>query len=355
MGRFSSQGRSEDGDDGSSGGGRGSSLRRLFGGGGGRFNDWAFTLYRAGGITVRIHLLFVLLMVVQMIIGVAKGVALSTAMGLGGLFVLVLLHEYGHCLACRRVGGEADDILMWPLGGLASCRPPHTWRDELITVVGGPLVNVVLLPILGGAVLALGGGWGAVLFNPIDPFGTLSQSGFRNPGAAFIWWLHYANTGLLAFNVLLPMFPLDGGRIVQTLLWRKGTWRRSMTTASTLGLVCAIGVGVFGLLTAQGMLMGIALFAGLTCYQQKLSLASSDPSLDEESPFAESLRWREQPSGRGGHRVAVRRDEATKAQALQDAAELDRILAKIARDGMGALSRREKAFLSRETQRKRVE
>src|ERR1035437_5956179 len=60
------------------------------------------------------------------------------------VFGCVLLHEFGHCFACRAVGGEAIHILLWPLGGLAFVKPPMTPTAELITVVGGPLVNAVL-------------------------------------------------------------------------------------------------------------------------------------------------------------------------------------------------------------------
>src|SRR5438445_3539826 len=64
------------------------------------------------------------------------------------LFVIVLLHEFGHALACRQVGGQANQIVLWPLGGVAYVAPPPRPGATLWSIAAGPLVNVVLAPIL---------------------------------------------------------------------------------------------------------------------------------------------------------------------------------------------------------------
>ena len=64
------------------------------------------------------------------------------------LFVIVLLHEFGHALACRQVGGQADQIVLWPLGGVAYVAPPPRPGATLWSIAAGPLVNVVLVPVL---------------------------------------------------------------------------------------------------------------------------------------------------------------------------------------------------------------
>src|SRR5207245_10576236 len=64
------------------------------------------------------------------------------------LFLIVLLHEYGHALACRQVGGRADQIVLWPLGGVAYVNPPPRPGATLWSIAAGPLVNVALLPVL---------------------------------------------------------------------------------------------------------------------------------------------------------------------------------------------------------------
>src|SRR5213596_2742367 len=63
------------------------------------------------------------------------------------LFAIVLMHEFGHALACRQVGGKADQIVLWPLGGVAYVAPPPRPGATLWSIAAGPLVNVVLAPI----------------------------------------------------------------------------------------------------------------------------------------------------------------------------------------------------------------
>jgi len=68
---------------------------------------------------------------------------------MGLLFFSVLLHEFGHCFAARSVDGEANEVLLWPLGGLAKCELPHSAWAHFVTAAGGPAVNVLLCGISG--------------------------------------------------------------------------------------------------------------------------------------------------------------------------------------------------------------
>src|SRR5579864_6497361 len=82
------------------------------------------------------------------------------------LFGIVMLHEYGHALACRQVGGQADRIVLWPLGGVAYVNPPVRPGATLWSIAAGPLVNVALAPILVGlALIAKPLGWAAEMPN----------------------------------------------------------------------------------------------------------------------------------------------------------------------------------------------
>src|SRR3984893_10337401 len=64
------------------------------------------------------------------------------------LFLIVMLHEFGHALACRQVGGVANQIVLWPLGGVAYVNPPQRPGAFLWSIAAGPLVNLALVPIL---------------------------------------------------------------------------------------------------------------------------------------------------------------------------------------------------------------
>ena len=54
------------------------------------------------------------------------------------LFALVLIHEFGHQLACRSVGGQTQDIVLWPLGGVAYVNPPQRPGAQLWSIAAGP-------------------------------------------------------------------------------------------------------------------------------------------------------------------------------------------------------------------------
>ena len=137
------------------------------------------------------------------------------------LFVIVTMHEFGHALACKQVGGRADQIVLWPFGGVAYVSPPRRPAATLWCIAAGPLVNVGLFPILSGAVfLARRLGWPDIA--PDAYQFTVS-----------LWLIDLV---LLVFN-MLPIFPLDGGQILQSLLWFSFGYARSLMIAASLGLV----------------------------------------------------------------------------------------------------------------------
>jgi Zn-dependent protease len=160
------------------------------------------------------------------------------------LFLIVLLHEFGHALACRQVGGNANQIILWPLGGVAYVDPPPRPGATLWSIAAGPLVNVVLLFLLSLAGMVMRqSGWPAELPN-------------ANALLRAVW---YINLVLLVFN-LLPVYPLDGGQILRALLWFVLGRSRSLIVASVLGLAGAIGFLLLALRSGSVWLGVIALF-----------------------------------------------------------------------------------------------
>lgn len=339
------------------GGGFGQAVRRVFGDGQDPLN-WALPLYTAWGIRVRIHLVFVVLIIAQLIWSISQrhlGWPFML-MGMASLFVLVLLHEYGHCIACRRVGGTADQILMWPLGGLAYCDPPPTWRANLLTTLGGPAVNAALLPILGAAVWALAGP-GAALFNPFDPSGAVSGLGLSGGGGSpywlhGLWWLHYTNLILLLFNMLVPMYPMDSGRVLHALLWRSIGERRALGIAATVGLIVAVVLFVASITFGQNTLLAVSLFGGITCWMERRRLEFHEGGGAGDDLFYRSAAGLDEfrPDVPAAHsKAGLKTQEREEAEQV----ELDRVLAKIAQSGMESLTRTERRTLSRATERRR--
>ena len=330
---------------GSEGGSIGGRFRRIVGDPG-NILSWSLPLYRLWGVQVRLHLFFIIFAAGQFfMLGAEQGLLMLVA-----LFGLVLLHEYGHVFACRAVRGEADEIMLWPLGGLAYCSPPHEWKANLITTLGGPAVNVALLPVLGGAVLALTGRWDAVFFNPFAPsLPSLDLVTY------WVWWLHVVNAYLLGFNMLMPMYPMDAGRTLQNVLWGKLGYRPAQEIAVNVGFFVAIIVGAIGLFSRETMLIGIAFFAGFTCWmeRQRLKFGGDVYGGEDYGDVGYAAALREQQELRGGPKGPTKAQLKRQKREAAEQAELDRILDRIAHEGMGALSRKERNFLQRTSARKR--
>src|SRR5258708_23138657 len=117
---------------------------------------WLFTgsipLFTAFGIRVRMHATLLLLIVLGLLTaGLPHGMGFANALtAYTVLFVIILLHEFGHCFAARKVGGDAREILMWPLGGLAIADAPKRPMPQLITTAGGPAVNLLICAVTAG-------------------------------------------------------------------------------------------------------------------------------------------------------------------------------------------------------------
>ncbi len=323
------------------------------------FFDWAVPLYTAWGIRVRLHLVFLIMIIAELVQPISPSTLgfRHRAISMASLFVLVLLHEYGHCIACRRVGGTANKILMWPLGGLAFCVPPrHHWYPSLIITIGGPLVNVILVPVFAGALVLFGVGWSSIIFNPFNPGLALPASAVSATTLElifWIWWLHYINAILLLFNLLVPMYPMDGARIVQELLWRRLGYRTATMIVVNVGLFTAVVMGIVGIVTKETNLLGLAIFGGFSCYNEKRTLSmtqgDSHPAL---AGYDFDRGYQGMPGDEDEPRASKAREKRLKKE-QDDQAELDRILAKIASTGMGSLSKSEKRWLEQASERRR--
>jgi len=116
---------------------------------------WSFPIGRLFGITLRVHIMLPLVML-ALVLKVTTTKDSTVTLGEASLLMLlmfgsILLHELGHCFAARAVDGDASDMLLWPLGGLAYCDLPHTPKAHLVCAIGGPAVTALLAVLAGGA------------------------------------------------------------------------------------------------------------------------------------------------------------------------------------------------------------
>lgn len=212
----------------------------------------SWKLGEVAGIGVFVHWSFLILPILIAWPALASGAvaaAVSSVMFVLAVFGCVALHELGHALAARRYGIDTQDITLLPIGGLARLeRMPRKPIQELVIALAGPAVNVAIAAAIFAG-LHLAGGLRAMLF---------STNIVASP---FLVQLMLANVALVVFN-LLPAFPMDGGRVLRSLLAMRLPYLRATEIAAGIGQALAVVLGIIGF-TTNGMLMLVALFVFL--------------------------------------------------------------------------------------------
>jgi Zn-dependent protease len=208
-------------------------------------------LFRFAGIEVFLHWSWFLVAAFE-ISGRARSYSSLTwnVLEYLALFLIVMLHEFGHALACRQVGGKADRILLWPFGGVAYVNPPPRPGATLWSIAAGPLVNVVLLPVLSAlGILNRSLGWAEAMPN-------------AHVLLRAVWFI---NLGLLIFN-LLPIYPLDGGQILRSLLWFVVGRARSLMAATIIGFIGVAGFIILALWIHSAWFGVLSIFMLTNCW-----------------------------------------------------------------------------------------
>jgi Zn-dependent protease len=211
----------------------------------------SFKILAIRGIDIRIHITFPLILFWAAfqygqedgLIGAVFGIVVFSL-----LFVLVTLHELGHSFAAMHYGVSVRQIVLLPIGGLAQLeKMPEKPVQELVVAIAGPAVNVVLAVLFGFIA------WAANIA-VIPALGTVSLT-FSTIFAYIIFY----NIVLALFN-LLPAFPMDGGRVLRSLLAMKFSFARATAVAVNIGRVVAVLLGVWGLVSGAVFTVFIALF-----------------------------------------------------------------------------------------------
>jgi Zn-dependent protease len=202
-----------------------------------RSTRWSLRLVRIGGIDVRVHATFALLLLWVASVLVARGAVAARAffVTLLALFACVVLHELGHALTGRLFGIRTRMITLLPIGGVARLdRNADRPYQELLISLAGPLVSVALALSFYGIAR-----WMSI------PFPATLDVTASGP---LLWKLAWLNASLAVFN-LLPAFPMDGGRALRALLAMRLGRLRATAIAARIGQLLALlfmAVGAFG-------------------------------------------------------------------------------------------------------------
>ncbi|GIW81020.1 MAG: hypothetical protein KatS3mg105_2827 [Gemmatales bacterium] len=338
--------------------------------------SWSMPFGRLFGVNIRIHILFPLI-VLAMILRYStheeavEGVALQAAILMAILFFSVLLHEFGHCFGARAVEGDAQEILLWPLGGLASVDVPHTPRANFITAACGPAVNLMLC-VASGATLALvyhftppfNPWWNPL---PVNIPHSVELGGIlvSQPMPVLLARVFWLNWFLFLLNVCLPGFPLDGGRMLQCLLWPRYGYRLATEYAIYAGFGVMFVIGVYSIIVVEPLFIFLAWFIYTTCKNQWLMLETGgEESLfgydftqgytslerDEATP---PRRRRQSFWQRWKQKRAAKRMQREQQEREAEERRMDELLEKVKREGLNSLTAEERRFLERVSARYR--
>jgi Zn-dependent protease len=211
---------------------------------------WSINLFRVFGIQLAVHASFVLLLAYAAIEGWSDGGGwlgmLASVLLTVLFFVCVVLHELGHSLTARRYGVQVPRILLMPIGGMAEFdRIPRQPRAELLITIAGPAVNFAIFGLLA-VLVGLPHGM---------PFHPQIDDTLKGLGQVLLYW----NVVMGTFN-LLPVFPMDGGRIFRALLARRMPYLRATYVAAVVGKVLALLFAAVAALYLHQFLLA-ALFA----------------------------------------------------------------------------------------------
>ncbi len=334
-------------------------------------------LGRVARIEVWVHWLFPAILALLLLSdlvrpgGIARGtLVLAWAVSAAALFFSLLVHELAHCHAALRLGGSADRVLLWPLGGLAFCEAPQEPRSQFALGAAGALANALLL----GASAAGCAACGLELLPRLE-----AEKAFRLD-AHFLQCLVLWN----AFSLLclLPCAPQDGSRMLLAYLWRLwGSLERARAAARKVGhgvAAIALVASLLLLFTAfasrdfafrhpflAAARWGLIIVVAMHALEVRKAAAHGVPPEEESGPFgydfsrgyaslettvrrvpAKASLWRSLRAKLRRRAEARRREEEARLEE-----EVDRLLEKIHRSGMGSLTRAEHRFLLRASRR----
>jgi len=207
------------------------------------------------GVPVRLHFTFVLLLVFLVVTGLGGSQSLAyDALYLIALFASVLLHEFAHAWVSSKYGIRTLEIVMFPIGGVSRMERDPKPREELWIALAGPIVNLVL-----------SFGLFALLYYRHGIVG-LSEL-LRPTDTNLIERVAFGNLILALFN-FIPAFPMDGGRVLRSVLARFKSETEATRIAAWAGRMLAISMGLYGLLATHFLLVFVAFFVYLGAAQE---------------------------------------------------------------------------------------
>ncbi|CAN5830256.1 hypothetical protein BH23PLA1_BH23PLA1_30570 [soil metagenome] len=341
---------------------------------------WSINLGRWAGVPVSLHLFLIIfaafrLLQATLFDGDGEVQVEQTLGWLALLMTALSLHELGHAAAAIRLGGEPDEVRLWPLGNLQGPQPVPVSRsgETFLVALAGPLTNLAIALIIG---IGLTFADARMIFNPFGHEGqgsgapVLHAGGVAEPFSTLWWigWFGYLNWVLFLAN-LIPALPLDGGRMLRAALAGPSlTSHRDGLIAPWTARTCVVILGLVGLirlLFMEGLqggmtLIGLAILIEIYVRMESRMLEDGDfldnqlfgydfsqgyTSLESSGPKVRP--YRESALARWRRRRSEQRRQRQEAKEAAEEQRMDEILDKLHQQGRSALTEEEHRFLVR--------
>lgn len=312
--------------------------------------SWSVPCGRWFATHVRVSVFFVAVPLILMVrFGPTMGGALTLA-----LFIATLLHEFGHVFACRWLGGAAEEILIWPVGGLASLHLPRSTSARMLTIAAGPLVNLVCCAATWPLFYAP-----EQLRSVVIPFELPIYQFTETSWSVDARLVFFAVNWIMLLINLIPALPLDGGQLLRASWQAHSGSEAAFRGVTTCGLASgwiAMAVGLAGSWPWAVALGAILLLINMSYWHQRgLDDAGEDSFLgydfsqgytslertsDDPRPAASVSWWQ-----RWQQRRRQQRAEREHARLIDLEQQLDILLAKVHESGLESLTSAERRRL----------
>ncbi len=228
--------------------------------------NWNFHAFRLFGVDVRIHWSLPAFFLYYVVRGAQLGYSRTTlslfvVLPMVLLFASVVAHEYGHVFAARRFRLSIGQMILTPIGGMVMVAQGRTPKHELVVAIAGPLVNLCLAMLAASIYFAVGGPPTIEIFFPFfngDAFNALWIE--RRLIQMVLFDFVQSQMMLFYFNMLCAAYPMDGGRVLMSILWRRRGFHPALIASCKIARILAVGMGLAGIAMASPILVVIEFF-----------------------------------------------------------------------------------------------
>jgi Zn-dependent protease len=206
------------------------------------FMRWGLDVGQLFGIRIKIHWTLFILLAWYLKISLPNGFNPIDLWWIGIFLGTILLHELGHCFAARSTGGQAYEIILWPLGGLAMiCGGKQTPRDWIWVAIAGPLMHLPISLICATFLANAGHPVQLSDFNPLGEWNLPGDGGRLN----LIYFTFKLQVVLFCLN-MVPAYPLDGGQIMLGLIATVTSFQQAAAITGALSMLLGFGMLLVG-------------------------------------------------------------------------------------------------------------